>query len=649
MMAENHFQQQIEAYDNWKSELIQAIEDYRQWIDSHNMDDDGSHALQIYEALDSLKKDRLNIAFVAEFSRGKTELINAIFFANYLRRLLPSSAGRTTMCPTELFYDREKQESYIRLLPIETRAEDATIAEYKEDPYQWTSIGLETDSPEQMQEALQEVVKTKRVSIEKAKRLGLFSEELYPQVSEQDSPQAIAIPMWRHALISFPHPLLQQGLVILDTPGLNALGNEPELTVNMLPAAQAILFVLAADTGVTRSDLEIWQHHIQGHRKSEMQRGVAVALNKIDTLWDELKDETAISTSIETQSKDTAEALGIEKGQIFPVSAQKGLVAKIKDDPQLLQQSGLDKLEAYLCEEILPKRVSILRDNIVHEIDAVLSTSKAVFLTRMEQNVKQYGELKSLGGKNQEVIQHLMKKTREEQTLYLKNVESFKSSQGLLKRQARSIMESLSLNAVDRLISTTRKSMVGSWTTSGLKKGMMTFFAGIREMMEQVDENAEHSRVLVNAIYKKFHEEHGLKTVEPKLLNLNKYMQHLDGLYLEGEAFRKSPVTTMTEQNFVIKKFFINLVSQARDVFFKANKETETWLTEVMRPLLTQIKEHKLAMEKQLETLRKINESRETLDIKLAQLEQEKQKLDSELNQLIDIQTRLNQPLPVDS
>jgi hypothetical protein len=52
-----------------------------------------------------LREDRLNVAFVAEFSRGKSELINAIFFADYGDRMLPSSAGRTTMCPTELLYD----------------------------------------------------------------------------------------------------------------------------------------------------------------------------------------------------------------------------------------------------------------------------------------------------------------------------------------------------------------------------------------------------------------------------------------------------------------------------------------------------------------------------------------------------------------
>ena len=35
----------------------------------------------------------------------------------------------------------------------------------------------------------------------------------------------------------FPHPLLRRGLVVLDTPGLNALGAEPELTLACCPTA----------------------------------------------------------------------------------------------------------------------------------------------------------------------------------------------------------------------------------------------------------------------------------------------------------------------------------------------------------------------------------------------------------------------------
>ena len=72
----------------------------------------------------------------------------------------------------------------------------------------------------------------------------------------------VEISLWRHAIINFPHPLLKQGLVILDTPGLNAIGTEPELTLNLIPNAHAVLFILAAETGVTKSDIDVWRTHI---------------------------------------------------------------------------------------------------------------------------------------------------------------------------------------------------------------------------------------------------------------------------------------------------------------------------------------------------------------------------------------------------
>ena len=141
---------------------------------------------------------------------------------------------------------------------------------------------------------------------------------------------SIAIPRWRHALINFPHPLLKQGLVILDTPGLNAIGTEPELTLSMLPNAHAVLFLLAADTGVTKSDIEIWHHHIapvQGANRARL-----VVLNKIDGLWDELKTQVEIDAEITKQAASSAALLDLPIHQVYPVSAQKALVAKVRND-----------------------------------------------------------------------------------------------------------------------------------------------------------------------------------------------------------------------------------------------------------------------------------------------------------------------------
>ena len=642
---QGHFKDQMRAYDRWKAEVAHAIDEYKQWLEDHRMGTPEIE-LRIHDSLESLRGDRLVIAFVAEFSRGKTELINAIFFSDYQRRLLPSDAGRTTMCPTELFYDQESDEAYIRLLPIETRLEELSISELKKQPERWTTIPLDVNSPDQMAESLREVVKVKRVTLDDAKKLGLYSEELHQHVNDDDEPAThLDIPMWRHALISFPHPLLQQGLSILDTPGLNALGSEPELTLSMLPNAHAVLFVLAADTGVTRSDMDMWQFHIKTYRKNG-HKGLVAALNKIDTLWDEMKKTEEVDESVSHQCSETARLLGVEPSSVFPVSAQKALVGKIRKDNELLKKSRLLDLEAYLADKILPAKQVIVRDTLVGSIDQLIGASRQMVVQRLDAAQTQLDELRSLSGRNADVITSLMRKTRERQASYNKNMESFQASRRILMQHSKSMLDALSIKAVDDLVTKTRKDMEGSWTTGGMKGGMKTFFDGARDTMQHVGTLAEQTQNVVQAIYRKFHEEHGLPIGELKPYSIKKYRIELERLYEEAETFRNSPITTMTEQHFVIKKFFISLVSHVRHLFMKANRETDAWLKGILIPLVKQVNENKQQLDQHLETLCKINESRDALDNKIRELEKRCNLLERERETLSRIIERLHTPLP---
>src|SRR3546814_3242895 len=95
----------------------------------------------------------------------------------------------------------------------------------------------------------------------------VLSSDLPASLESSDIVGEVLVPAWRHAMVNFDHPLLRQGLRILDTPGLNALGSEPELTLSMLPNAQAVIFLLSADAGVSASDMDIWQQHRSEERR----------------------------------------------------------------------------------------------------------------------------------------------------------------------------------------------------------------------------------------------------------------------------------------------------------------------------------------------------------------------------------------------
>src|SRR5690606_21670403 len=259
-------------------------------------------------------------ACVGEFSRGKTELINALLYTEGGRRLLPSQPGRTTMCPTEIYWEPAGAYSNcVRLLPIETRCTSTSLQNFKRIPQNWVTVNFDTYNPVEMLAAINHVSANRWVTRLEAEKLGFHTLDL----GDRNEQGQVSVPAWRHAMISLDHPLLRQGLRIVDTPGLNALGNEPELTLKTLPEAQAILFLLSADAGVTASDMAIWRDHIQILRDDHC-TAVLTLLNKIDSLWDDLVPSQEVQNNIEHIRQLTAQQLNLAPEHVVALSAKHG-------------------------------------------------------------------------------------------------------------------------------------------------------------------------------------------------------------------------------------------------------------------------------------------------------------------------------------
>jgi len=618
-MRNQEFKEQMHEYSLWRAKLIQAIEMYHQWRNRYGMND--AHSTNtILNILTGLQSDRVTLAFVAEFSRGKTELINALFFAETGVRLLPSSPGRTTMSPTELFFD-EEGGSYIRLLNIESRLEDISLAEFKTKPESWTQIDLDCNSPSQMQTAFKELIATKMVDRDTADKLGLWNER---EAAEQGiiNPEKVEIPCWRHALISFPHPLLKEGLAILDTPGLNALGTEPELTLNMLPSAQAIVFVLAADTGVTKSDLEMWRNHVCSARGGN-RTGLAVVMNKIDSMWDDLAGENGYDAAIKSQISSSANTLKIDESAIFPVSAKQALLAKVKSDQALLEKSRLSALENYLADDILKQRRSILMNTVLRDIGYLVSESANLSEAALTNATTQLNEFKKIDFQNQDMTGKLMAETRDRQNAYMANIENFQASRRVFTVQAKMLVDSFSKEKIDGIIKNTKHDMSKSLTTYGMKQNIRKLFDELRDLLQDSVDITNETRRLVKAIHKKFIDEYGFKEIEPQLFSIKQYQFELEQVFEEGEAFRASAKTTMTEQSIVINKLYNTLIVKARNILKQAHADATTWSNGALIPLMHQIKDHKKQIESRLQMLRKINESKGSVAESIASLEAE--------------------------
>ncbi|MEQ1486351.1 dynamin family protein [Methyloglobulus sp.] len=624
------FTDKLHSYSKWRDHLVSTIKMYHDWRKRYGLDNPNT-SNTINHILESLSQDRVTLAFVAEFSRGKTELINSLFFSETGVKLLPSSPGRTTMCPTEIFFD-QSGASYIKLLDIESRYEETSFADLKENPSRWKKIYLDVDDPGQMQEAFKQLLATKAVSKEKAQEMGLFNEKEAAELGIVN-PESVDIPVWRHAMISFPHPLLKAGLCILDTPGLNALGSEPELTLSMLPNTQAIIFVLAVDTGVTKSDMNIWTHHVLSTSNTNKQ-GLAVVLNKIDAIWDEFTGETGYEQSIRSQVNKTASILGIPEDLIFPVSAKQALIAKLRQDEKMLSQSRIGPLEHYLSENILNQRQKILLDAVLRDIGFLLKESYTLTEINFNSHNKQMEEFRKLDFENQDTIEKLSRDTKFQENAYFKNIKHFTERREIFREKMSALMEVLDPATFDEAIMAHKVLIDRSLTTYGMKQGIKKLFEEYRQLLGKCADRADDAKDFIVEMHTQFDTEYGLKELKPSVFEIRDSLAQLDELLVIGEEFRTSARAIMTEKTLVSRKLFSTMISQSRKVTYKTYMEAVNWGENVLSPLAHQLIDQKKQIENRLNFLRSIGESKMKLTENMAKLEAELAELKTQRKEL---------------
>ena len=640
-MSMERLTQQVDAYVTWKRELMREITRYRSWLAHNRL---GSEAVdtRLERALRLLRTDHITLAFVGEFSRGKTELINSLFFSEYGQRMLPSQAGRTTMCPTELFFDPSSERSFIRLLPIETRTAPASVAQFKRIPRHWVNIPLDTSDPDNMVQAFAQVAKTKPMAVEQAIQLGFHPDML----ESAGKPDQVLVPAWRQAMVNFDHPLLRQGLRILDTPGLNALGSEPELTLSMLPSAQAIIFLLAADTGVTASDMAIWQQHIR-QLDEDTQSSLFAVLNKIDVLWDDLAGEDFVQQAISQIRNATALQLGIDTDSVLPLSAKQAMLAKVRKDPELLERSQLAALENLLCERIVTQKERLLEERVVRQVLALLNNSQHVLNLRLEKVREQQELLSTHQQDNGQMLFELTARTKEDHSQHHKRLLGLKTNQRLLKRQGDLLLSAVRQENLDEHLAKVRQGLSGSWTTLGINQSILQFFQSVEHDLGNLAHEAEMANKMVAAIYRRHNEENPLHGVDAPQFNSKRYLRELQQLRGKADQFRLHLKTLLTEQRALTRRFFATLVQEVIGLHQRLHTEVAQWANDALMPLMQHTLEHKQLLETHMLRLKSLTQETQQARQRGQQLGRYVEELEAQLLQAGDMLRALRRPAPI--
>ena len=631
------FASNFDALSGWRNTVARRIGDLARFMGEHDLAD-GPASETLVQLGQRLAGEKLVVAFVAEFSRGKSELINAIFFADAGKRVLPATPGRTTMCPVELAWDPEEAPT-LSLLPIETRLEGMSLGELRAQPRAWTHIVLNINAPDELSQALTQVTRTRWVTQAQAHTLGFWDDARPEDNPPLDDEGRVEVPQWRHALINYPHPLLKQGLVVLDTPGLNAIGAEPELTLGLLPSAHATVFILGADTGVTKSDMEIWRDHLGTHNLARF-----VVLNKIDALIDPMSTPEQVVAQIESQRQATARTLEIPPERVFPLSARQALAARVAGDAQGLADSRLLQLEDALSSQLLPQRRQVLQQVVNDAVQQVESHVARRLGDARRQLAEQMLELRGVRGKSTAKVRLMLKRVEEETAEFEQCTIRLQAMRVVHSRMLKDALVDLSTDRLREEVERMQAEMSASLLNLGARKAFVGLCARLRRLLEAAHARGEEIREMLSASFAKLNAEFGFGLSLARGAELDHYVRELATIERSYVQYLGLTQALRLSQPKFMEQFRRMLVSKMRVVFENASGELEMWSKGATAQVDSQLRERRRGFRRRKEALERIQSAAGELEQRIGEIELQDQRLHQYMTRVMELGAALREP-----
>lgn len=269
------------SYSEHKAKLLYSVEQLREKVIDLLVDSPQEKALN--ELLDDLHQDFYTIVVVGEFKHGKSTFVNALLE----QHMMPVDVTPTTATINAVFYG-EKPEVHIV---------------YSDGRSKKTHLS---------QEVLNEYTASADFNPDEVKYLKIFT----------------------------PSPMLENRVVLVDTPGVNDLNrHRSEVTYQFIPRADVILFMLDMTTPVKHTEKRFLEERLLKHGSDK----ILYVANFLDRV-----DEEEVEDTIDFIEKRLQKITKEDNATIYPISALDGLKGKLTGNEKLLQYSGLLDVETQM-------------------------------------------------------------------------------------------------------------------------------------------------------------------------------------------------------------------------------------------------------------------------------------------------------------
>jgi exonuclease VII small subunit len=654
MNSKHAFSERLKELQSWRNALTAEIQQVSDTLREHQFLR-AEDALRLAKCKQVVAAERVTLVFIAEIARGKSELINALIFSDLGRRFLPSGLGRTTRCVTELRFDRDVETS-VRCLPIETRESPRTFAELTEDSSEWHSIPFDADKPKSVAAALATLSDTRFVSMADAVAWGLHNEGGIKSKStkniQQQSADAtqVEVPRWRHAIVNFPHPLLDSGLVVLDTPGLAAFLAEPELARNRLPKADAALLVLDVSEEMTKRDLAAWRDYMSGGRIARgplaespedstieaprelppTRQARLVVLNKIDdldidTARPQAEANREMLLEIDRRVHETADLLRVDPINVVPISAKLGLVGKLANDKDKTLKSRIYHLERDIAANLPRNRQQPLTEEVSNVLSGALQAAQTALDHARFETLEALSALVDVRAKNDRVMAAIIAKTTTKQERVIDTLKELKSIKSVQTKLGEELAEVANVASAKRDIERTKKAIVASIVPATTIDAMTQYFAVTEKKLDGIDHKIDEIRTLFSGVGKKLRSDFGLTNVRAFDVHPFPTQRFRTELAKAREAadaeFSKTSNLVLKRGGSLAKQFDELVASRVQHIFEIAQRETTTWVRGLYKAIERPLEDARTRLEHTVESIEKVKSAELDLAERIAQLQ----------------------------
>lgn len=571
----------------------------------------------------------VTVVFVAEAGRGKSELINALFFTDLKRRLLPSGLLRSTKCITEVRFDRSRKTG-LSVLPIESREAPKRFADLYKDEREWRHVFFDADNPESIDRAFSTLAETRRVSVADAVSWGLHSESL-TNVSRDGG--WVDVPRWRYALINFPHPLLDAGLVVIDTPGLAALTAEPEFSRINLPSADAVVVVLDAGEGVTKPDLGIWKDQLGAARnfrdreRDELEQSRLVVMNKIDRLHfpDPLDPKEADRTwlkEVDKRVQDVADLMRIEPIKVLPVSATMALEGAFTQNQDLALRSRLYRLERALATNLPHHREQSIGRDILNTLSRTLETIQGGL---DQARFDALEGLRNLGGirkKNQVLSEAISREAGDRRTHLVTALEEVRAVKAIHTKLS-SELAALTHPEGARQASHAAATQIGSsMMPAKATEALAAYFARTRKQLAELNAKIDEIRTLFGNLGERHFRLVGLGHYEVHPFATHRFVAEVDKAEETARSqLMKSGGLLGRRGAALAEQFETDVAARVVHVWEIAHRESTSWMRGVFAGIDRPLEELAKRMGERADKIEQIRSAELDLAEKIAELQ----------------------------